>query len=214
MIPGFAITTQVATENMFNAVFASESEDGTPTTQCHGRNELVWRTVTFCICFFFGFVFMKQFQEHRLFHDVVSFGLVAGWLFAISNFPLMCWVNPNHPLLEVQSRNITLARFMITTVVNNLATYLEREKPTRIVSFFYMIERMLPNWMYDTSCKNSNTKNDNGGNAVPIGGTSSSTETEGASVKLELSRDEENQELIPPQSVTPFFPTIKRNTHR
>ena len=181
MIPGLAITAQVATENMFNAVFGSLSENGIPTTtQCHGRNELVWRSVTFVICFFFGFLFMKQFKKNRLFHGVVSFGVVAGWLFSISDFPLICWISPNQPLSEVQARNISISRFMIAVVLNILATGFERREPQCVVNFFGRLEQKLPNWIVTCwGCGNAN------------GISTSSSGTGGASGTADSAPDEE-----------------------
>ena len=148
MIPGLAITAQVSTENMFNAVYVSISEDGNEeTAQCHGQNESVWRTVTFFLCFVLGFFYMKPFTEHRLFHGFVSFSLVVGWLFSVSDYPLKCWISSSHPLSVAQARDVAITRFMITLAVTLLATGLERGEPAVFLNFFDWMETKLPQWI-------------------------------------------------------------------
>jgi hypothetical protein len=86
---------------------------------------------------------MKKFDEHRLFHGVISFGLVAGWLFAVSDFPLTCWINTNQPLSMIQSQNVSITRGFITLLVNGILALFEKypKKIKPIVAFLDRIEK-------------------------------------------------------------------------
>ena len=144
MIPGFAISTQLAMAEILNVTFmSSDPISGVKAIQCHGIDEYRWRTATFLICLLSGFLFMKKFDTDKLFHAVVSFVLVISWLFAISDFPLTCWISTDQPLSEKQARNVFLTRFMITTVVNALAAHLEKEQPESMLNMFAGMETML-----------------------------------------------------------------------
>lgn len=176
MVPGLAITLQLTADNFLNSKFVS-SDRSNEAVQCHGRNELIWRTVTFFIIFFIGFVFMKKFDEHRLFHGVISFGLVAGWLFAVSDFPLTCWINTNQPLSMIQSQNVSITRGFITLLVNGILALFEKypKKIKPIVGFFDRIENFF-HGKYSTVVVNGVTNvNGSSGNGVTNGDVSEET---------------------------------------
>lgn len=144
IIPGLAISLQLACDEVFKLSFMDAENK---TVQCHGKNEFWWRTGTFIVCFLVGFFGMKKFGADRLYHGVVSFGIVAAWLFAISDFPLTCWINTNAPPSELQSQIVTILRLLIAAFANAIAAGAEWDQAQWILDFFMWIEGMLPIWM-------------------------------------------------------------------
>lgn len=114
----------------------------------------------FIVCFLAGFFGMKAFDTDRLYHGVVSFGIVAAWLFAISDFPLTCWINADAPLSELQSQNVSILRLLIAAFANAIAARAEWDQPQRILDFFTWIEGLLPNWMVGNGIQHVEEGND------------------------------------------------------
>lgn len=100
LIPGAAITLQISLESFLSATYGSET--------CSGRVESIFRTVAFFLSWIVGLRGMKwgkSFSYHRrlrlsakrinfrrLKHSLVNIGVVTGWSFAVSDFPLKCWM--------------------------------------------------------------------------------------------------------------------------
>jgi hypothetical protein len=92
LIPGAAITLQVLLESFLSASFDS--------TQCNGQNEAIFRTIAFVLCWSVGLRGMKWTFEsdkgkpftRKIKHALINILVVTSWLFAISRFPLKCWL--------------------------------------------------------------------------------------------------------------------------
>ena len=91
LIPGAAITLQVLLESLLSATFDS--------AQCNGMIEAVFRTIAFALSWIVGLTSMrwKFTSDHttalRVKHGFVNIGVVTAWLFAVSDFPLKCWIS-------------------------------------------------------------------------------------------------------------------------
>jgi hypothetical protein len=92
LIPGAAITLQVLLESFLSAIFDS--------AQCNGKTESIFRTIAFFLSWSIGLKGMKWTFEsdqgkpftRRIKHAIVNVAVVTSWLFAISDFPLKCWL--------------------------------------------------------------------------------------------------------------------------
>jgi hypothetical protein len=152
VIPKLAITIQLTLDSALTLAFASSGTNfndtnATNTNQgeftCHGNSEVVWRTTLFGITLLIGWFFMKHFDTDVLFHEVMNLFLVSGWLFSVSNYPITCWIQQNGVLTMGQSRNITLLRLFVTTIINNVWVVLETNKPRWLLMLFRQLSRLL-----------------------------------------------------------------------
>ena len=140
IIPGVAIALQVSLDNMLNLQFNRTDSE---ILQCGGENESAWRTAAFVVSFVIGFAVMKRFNDNRLFHEIVNVGLITGWLFSISDFPLTCWISATEPLSELQTRNVKITRLFIGVVGNNLWALLETSQPAFLLNFINSINMLV-----------------------------------------------------------------------
>lgn len=121
LIPGAAISLQLALESLLSAAFGSEA--------CAGRTEGVLRTVAFALAWLVGLHSMKwefgsethlsasQRASRKLQHAVVNIGVVTCWLFAVSHFPLVCWVGGHH------SKAISAVQGMMVAFVQVIVSF-------------------------------------------------------------------------------------------
>ena len=120
LIPGAAISLQVLLESFLSATFDS--------TQCNGVAEAIFRTLAFIVSWGVGLKCMKwtfssdenvrsplQQISRRVKHALVNIGLVTSWLFAVSDFPLKCW------LVGDSSKAISATRGVLMIVIQALA---------------------------------------------------------------------------------------------
>ena len=101
LIPGVAITVQTTLEVSLNVKY------GTDSATCNkdiNKSQFIWRTLTFFVSLTFGMVAMsferamkirrKGLSKKRFFLILLDFLIVVTWLFATSDFPLVCWLTP------------------------------------------------------------------------------------------------------------------------
>ena len=133
VIPEVAIVFQFSLDSIFNWAFPKSTSTPTANTgsgpQCTGDLEFIWRTIAFGITAVVGLVFMKwKFQntQYWLFHYLLNVYFVFSWLFAISDFPLTCWINKDGALTTDQLIKVSFTKFCIATIFVNvgvLASY-------------------------------------------------------------------------------------------
>jgi hypothetical protein len=125
VIPGVAIVLQFVFDSFFNLVFPKSKNTSSTATDigsgphCTGKKELISRSVFFVITAVVGLIFMKwKFKEDKdwpwqkkWFHCIMNFCFVFSWLFAISDFPLTCWINSNGALTADQLIIVSFVKF-------------------------------------------------------------------------------------------------------
>jgi hypothetical protein len=149
LIPSIAIAFQSGAEGILNLVFRGPTTTDSTTgvingPQCTGNPELVWRTITFVCAFILGMLTMKyEFTTEEsgatrrsvdskkrrfLLHLVINFAVVLCWLFAISDFPLTCWIDSDNALTEKETRTVDWVRTGLL-VLAQMFVALEGMKP-------------------------------------------------------------------------------------
>jgi hypothetical protein len=129
LIPGTAITLQVALDSALRSAFSSSA-------QCSGVNEFGWRTAAFIITAIVGLATMKWTfktgdKQRQFFHRVINVFLVFAWLIAISDFPVTCWIATDGMLSSDQVQSVGLLRLLILALTQAVSA-LEISKPRRL----------------------------------------------------------------------------------
>lgn len=117
LIPGTAISLQILLESTLGSIFG--------TQRCSGTGEAVFRTVAFVIAYVAGLKSMKwsfeseahlsekKRQSKRIKHALVNIGVVTAWIFAVSDYPLMCWM----PTVSERSINMIKGSLIVLAQV-------------------------------------------------------------------------------------------------
>lgn len=154
VVPSVAILIQAAFENFFNGAFpkainTTSTETGEAAgsgPQCTGNLELVLRTIAFVITLLVGLIFMKWkfssteklHKDHqwrrRWFHYTMNFVFVFSWLFAISDFPLACWINKDGALTSSQLIIVSFTKFVTGTIVVNVGVLISHRRWPRCLA--------------------------------------------------------------------------------
>jgi len=139
VIPGAAIMFQFLFDSFFNLVFRMSTSIPTANTgsgpQCTGDLDFIWRTFAFVITAGVGLVFMKwnfgstNNTKRQWFHYFLNFYFVFSWLFAISDFPLTCWINKDGALTKDQLIKVSFSKFCIATIFVNVGVLASYTKP-------------------------------------------------------------------------------------
>lgn len=118
LIPGAAITLQVLLESFLSAAFDN--------SECNGTPETIFRNLAFFVSFIVGLKSMKwsnfssdenvgamKKTSRKIKHALVNVGVVTCWLFAVSDFPLKCWVSGDKAKLVSTTRGFLVIAIQV-----------------------------------------------------------------------------------------------------
>lgn len=191
IIPGVAITLQLGFESVLDAAFVESR------TVCQGGNqETIFRTVAFCISGTIGLLFMKW-KDFRTknnwpdwIHYIVNVATVVAWLLAISNFPLVCWIDDEGTISDLELRGVALTRAFLVVLIQALAS--------AEVFVLYDENKSKPTAAADGKPHNC-VASEGAGLAVVGGGGDDDVELKGDGTRDESSTDEtgQNDDVVP-----------------
>lgn len=92
-IPGVAITLQTTLSAAISSSFVNDD-----LAKCEDDNELIWRIIALVVSFVGGLVAMLSDGCEGVSDFIFRLILVVGWLVAVSDVPLSCWVDDDELL--------------------------------------------------------------------------------------------------------------------